>query len=161
MAYQTSFNFFDDNDPRIIKDSKEIPKKIPKDNLKSKASNTKSSQKETLTDTFASKLSPMAQSALTYMKAHPWMSAGLGVTGASNLAGLLDNSKVGGQLIGLGAGAGLGYKLLPMLIQNVSPQAKVLATLGGGTLGALFDSLRQKQEDEINNRVSKLEGGYY
>lgn len=121
----------------------------------------KEAAKESLKNIYNSKLAPTLQSAGAYMKAHPWMSAGLGVTGTSNLAGLFDNSKVGGQLVGLGAGAGLGYKVLPMLMQNVSPQAKVLATLGGGTLGALFDSLRQKQEDEMNNRVSKLEGGYY
>ena len=77
------------------------------------------------------------------------------------LAGLFDNSKVGGQLVGLGAGAGLGYKVLPMLMQNVSPQAKILATLGGGTLGALFDSLRQKQENEMNSRVPALEEKIY
>lgn len=120
----------------------------------------KETVKESLKNIYDSKLAPTLKNAGTYMKAHPWMSAGLGVTGASNLAGLFDNSKVGGQALGLLGGAGVGYKLLPMIMQNVSPQAKVLATLGGGTLGALFDSLRQKREDELNNRLSELEGNY-
>ena len=85
---------------------------------------------------------------LSGLKANPAMGVGIGGTGLANIAGLVDNDNVGGQLLGLGGGAAVGQFLLPKLMQNVSPQAKVLATLGGGTLGSLFDALRQKQEDE-------------
>ena len=119
----------------------------------------KEAAKQSLKDMYNAKLAPAMSSAGAYIKAHPWMSAGLATTGASNLAGLFDNSKIGGQALGLLGGYSVGSKVLPMLMQNVSPQAKVLATLGGGALGSLFDSLRQKKEDEMNSRMLALEQG--
>lgn len=93
-------------------------------------------------------IKPAASNAWQYMKAHPGMSAGLGITGAANIAGLLDNDKVGGQLLGAGLGAGLGYGLIPKIGAYISPQAQLLTTLAGGSLGALFDNLRSKKEKE-------------
>lgn len=95
-----------------------------------------------------------------YIKNNPAMSIGLGGTGLANIAGLVDNDNIGGQLLGLGGGAAVGQFLLPKLMQNVSPQAKVLATLGGGALGSLFDALRQKQEDEYAAQQAYSQRGY-
>lgn len=97
---------------------------------------------------------------LSGLKTNPAMGVGIGGTGLANIAGLVDNDNVGGQLLGLGGGAAVGQFLLPKLMQNVSPQAKVLATLGGGTLGSLFDALRQKQEDEYAARQAYSQRGY-
>lgn len=76
------------------------------------------------------------------IKAHPWASAGIGALGAVNLAGLVDDDKIGGQLVG-GLGAGIGSALA-----GVSPVAAIALGLGGGTLGSLFDKLRAKKELE-------------
>lgn len=96
----------------------------------------------------------------SYIKNNPAMSIGLGGTGLANIAGLVDNDNIGGQLLGLVGGAAVGQFLLPKLMQNVSPQAKVLATLSGGTLGSLFDALRQKQEDEYAAQQAYSQRGY-
>jgi hypothetical protein len=62
----------------------------------------------------------------------------------TNVAGLLDNDKIGGQLIGAAVGAGvpalLGAKLGPLAYINLAA--------GGGNIGALFDTLRAKKADE-------------
>lgn len=100
-----------------------------------------------LTDMYA-KLKTGMGNLGSYIKSNPAMSAGLAGTGLANVAGLLDNDYVGGQLTGLAGGGALGQFLLPQLMSSVSPQAKVLTALGGGTLGALFDSLRQKKAEE-------------
>ena len=92
-----------------------------------------------------------------YIKSNPAMSAGLAGTGLANIAGLFDNDKIGGQAIGLAGGGALGQFLLPQLMSSVSPQAKVLTALGGGTLGALFDSLRQKKEDEAAAQMAYMQ----
>lgn len=76
------------------------------------------------------------------IKAHPLASAGIGALGAANIAGLADDNKVAGQLLG-GLGGGVASHFLT---QN--PMAKLAITMGGGTLGALFDKLRAKKEAE-------------
>jgi hypothetical protein len=116
-------------------------------------------EKEKLKSIWSYKLSPMLSSAGGYVKAHPWMSAGLGTAGAANIGGLFDNDKIGGQLVGGLGGYAVGRYLLPQLLGTVSPQAKVLATLGGGALGSLFDKLRQNKEDQYNAQMQQ--GGYY
>jgi hypothetical protein len=62
----------------------------------------------------------------------------------ANVAGLFDNDKVGGQLIGAAIGAGvpalLGAKLGPLAYVNLAA--------GGGIVGSLFDTLRAKKADE-------------
>lgn len=118
-------------------------------NAKRNTSNTWNNKvKPTASGMWNGKIKPGINSVWQYMKAHPGMSAGLGITGAANLAGLFDNTKVGGQLLGAGLGAGIGYGLLPKLAGAISPQAQLLTTLTGGSLGALFDNLRAKQEKE-------------
>ena len=81
--------------------------------------------------------------ALGAAKAHPFKAAGLVGSGLANIGGLTDNDKFGGQLAGLGLG-GLGAHLLAA--QN--PYAAAMMTLGGGTLGSLFDKLRARKEQE-------------
>jgi hypothetical protein len=83
------------------------------------------------------------------IKAHPFKSAGIGLGTAANVAGLFDNDKIGGQLVGGGLGALAGVKLLPMLMGGPATIPNVtLAALGGGTLGSLFDKLRAKKAEE-------------
>ena len=82
------------------------------------------------------------------IKAHPFKAAGLGVLGAANVAGLMDDDKVGGQLVG-----GLGGAALPMLMTKIgmaapTPVGKLAMVMGGGALGSLFDKLRAKKEQE-------------
>lgn len=101
-----------------------------------------------------------ASNLLNYGAAHPFMTAGLGLTGAANLGGLFDNDKIGGQLIGGALGGAAGHWLLPKLIGSAVPaQYQVLAGLGGGTLGALFDKLRQNKEDQYDMQMRQ--GGMY
>lgn len=76
------------------------------------------------------------------IQAHPVQAAGLGVLGATNIAGLVDDDKIGGQLVGTLGGGALAH-FLP-----VSPVAKLAIGMGGGTLGSLFDKLRAKKEAE-------------
>ena len=76
------------------------------------------------------------------IKAHPWAAAGMGALGAANIAGLVDDDKFGGQLVG-----GLGGGLIANLA-GASPVASLAIGLGGGTLGSLFDKLRAKKEAE-------------
>ena len=81
---------------------------------------------------FASfKANPTVNSVGTYMKAHPWMSTGLGIGGAANLAGLFDNNKIG------------GVATIPF---QMTPQGRVLTAMIGGGLGSLYDKLAAEKE---------------
>ena len=73
---------------------------------------------------------------------HPFKTAGIIGGGIANIAGLTDNDKIGGQIAGLAGGA-----VLPWLFQAAIPSTYILGSLAGGTLGSLFDKLRQQQED--------------
>lgn len=79
--------------------------------------------------------------AKTYIGQHPFQTAGLAGLGLTNLGGLTDNDKFGGQLIGAGLG-GLASTLA------ANPMLKAAITMGGGTLGSLFDKLRAQKEQE-------------
>ena len=81
-----------------------------------------------------------------YVGAHPVMSGALGIGTAGNLAGLFDNDKVGGQLLGAAGGGLLGQLIPKMLKKTISPQAQILSALGGGALGSLFDHIRSNEE---------------
>lgn len=87
--------------------------------------------------------SQLGSLALNAAKDHPFKTAGLLGTGAANIGGLMDNDKFGGQLAGLGLG-GLGAYTLA----KGNPYTAAMMTMGGGTLGALFDKLRAKKEQE-------------
>lgn len=80
--------------------------------------------------------------ALTSAKLHPFKTMGLAGLGAGNIGGLTDNDKFGGQLGGLALG-GLGSYLM-----GANPYAAAMMTMGGGQLGALFDKLRARREQE-------------
>ena len=85
-----------------------------------------------------------ANIATQYAKAHPGQVLGTAATTAGSLAGLFDNDKIGGQLVATGLGAAIpkffNMKLNPLMAYNVAA--------GAGTLGALFDKLREKKADE-------------
>lgn len=91
-----------------------------------------------------SALGRTASVATEYAKAHPGQVLGTAATTAGSLAGLFDNDKIGGQLVATGLGAAvpklLGMKLNPLMAYNVAA--------GAGSLGALFDKLREKKADE-------------
>lgn len=78
------------------------------------------------------------------VKSHPFKTAGIVGGGLANIAGLTDNDKIGGQLIGAGIGTAIPWLL------GANPSTKILAGLAGGTLGSLFDKLRASQEQDYN-----------
>ena len=82
-----------------------------------------------------------------WIKANPLPTAGLGLLGAGNIAGLFDNPNVGGQLLGAGLGTA-GALGIPKLLGKAALPAPLSAAIGmgGGALGALFDSAVAKQE---------------
>ena len=84
----------------------------------------------------------MGRLAVGAAKAHPFKTAGLVGLSAGNIGGLMDNDKFGGQLGGLALG-GLGSYLM-----ETNPYTAAMLTMGGGELGALFDKLRAKKEQE-------------
>ena len=86
---------------------------------------------------------------LENMKAHPFKTAGIGATGLMNLGGLFDNSKIVGQLAGLGGGLAASKFLMPKITGGPFGIANTaFLTLGGGALGSLFDKLMAKKEAE-------------
>jgi hypothetical protein len=90
-----------------------------------------------------SPLKTMGGSLWNNIKKHPGEAAGTGLLAAGNIAGLVDNDNLLGQVLGTAGGALLGSKLLdfgPLGIANT-------AMVGGG-LGALFDALRSKKAQE-------------
>ena len=95
-----------------------------------------------------------------YVKANPWESAGLGLLGAGNIAGLFDNDKVGGQLLGGGLGTA-GALLIPKLLNKAALSTPAVAGIGmgAGAVGALFDALRANA-DKKRQEAMMLQGGY-
>lgn len=89
-----------------------------------------------------------------FVKAHPYQSIGTGLNAAGNVAGILDNDKILGQ----GVGTALGMAAPKLLSKVPGPIGAIAGGLGalgkanlamaGGNLGALFDSLRAKKEQE-------------
>lgn len=102
----------------------------------------------------------VGKNTLNYVKAHPGMSAALGIGGAANIGGLFDNNKIGGQILGA-TGAGLGAHFIPKLLGKtpLGIPVQVAIGLGGGTIGALFDRLRAKREQE-QQAAQQYYGGY-
>ena len=76
--------------------------------------------------------------------AHPVATLGTAANLGMNVSGLFDNDKFGGQLVGGIAGAALP-KLFGM---NLGPLGMINAAGIGGTLGSLFDKLREKRAQE-------------
>ncbi len=96
-----------------------------------------------------------------YAKAHPWITAGTGLNAAGNVAGLMDNDKLLGQAAGTALGA-FAPKLLGLALgKNIAASPLMIANLamGGGNIGALFDNLRAKQEQE--QAMAQQYGGSY
>jgi hypothetical protein len=91
------------------------------------------------------------------IKSHPGQSLLAAGTTAGSLAGLFDNDKIGGQLVGTVAGAAI-----PAIAKmGLSPLTAYTVATGAGTLGSLFDKLREKKADEraamANNPYGKEE----
>ena len=83
-----------------------------------------------------------------FAKAHPWQTAGTGLNAIGNVSGLFDNDKLLGQVGGTALGA-LAPKLLNMAgIAAPGPLGVANLAMLGGNLGALFDTLRAKKEQE-------------
>ena len=78
--------------------------------------------------------------------AHPGPAALLAGGGALNVAGLFDNDKVGGQLVGAGAGAGLGALASHLLGKKLGVPGYIGAALLGGGIGSGIDMLRSKRD---------------
>ena len=95
------------------------------------------------TDASISPLKTMGASLVNNIKNHPGKAIGTGLLGAGNVAGLVDNDKVLGQIGGTVGGALLGSKLL-----GFGPYGALNSALVGGGVGALFDALRSKKEQE-------------
>lgn len=76
-------------------------------------------------------------------RANPGMAALTGGLGAMNVAGLVDNDNIIGQLGGSVLGGLAGAKLF-----GLKPYGTINAALAGGALGGLFDVLRSKKEQE-------------
>lgn len=81
---------------------------------------------------------------VAFMKAHPYQSAGLGILGGANVAGLFDNNKLFGQLGGAAAGA-----LADIPIHALTGATGVnlaWAPMVGGAIGSLFDKAREAKD---------------
>ena len=88
------------------------------------------------------------------IKAHPWASAGTAINAGGNVAGLFDNNKLLGQAIGTAAGVAIPS----VLGMNLSPLAAANVAMGAGNIGALFDTLRSKKEE--NEYLAQLPAEY-
>ena len=87
--------------------------------------------------------------AMSYVKAHPKLATGTALNAAGNLAGLTDNDKIVGQLVG-----GIGGAVLPgVLGMGLGPLGIANTAMLGGNLGALFDKLRAKREQEAATQL--------
>lgn len=108
-----------------------------------------------LTNSFASPLATKnSMSAIlpvlgNQIASHPLATAGIGLGAGANIAGLTDNDYIGGQLAGGGLGA-LGAYLIPQLFKGTpaSPMTMIAGALSGGTLGSLFDKLREQRDSQ-------------
>lgn len=103
-----------------------------------------------------SPLKTMTSGAWENIKAHKGASIGTGLNAAGNIAGVVDNDKLLGQVLGTAGGALLaskGLQLGPLGIANMA--------MGGGNLGALFDKLRAKKEQEEQYQQQQYHGGTY
>jgi hypothetical protein len=85
---------------------------------------------------------------LANAQAHPFATAGLGVLGAVNLSGLMDDDKIGGQLVGGGLGLAAPALMTKLGMAAPTPIGKIAMVGVGGALGSLFDKLRAKKEAE-------------
>ena len=92
------------------------------------------------------------------IKAHPVKSAGIGLLGAGNVAGLFDNNKIAGQLVGAGAGTALPFILNKVAGTSFGVPGKVMFGLGGGALGSLFDTLMANKEKQ--QQYQQYQGQY-
>lgn len=116
---------------------------IANDNAGNIAAQALAGQGDAVSGAAGGNLGDLGALALSAAKAHPFKTAGAVGLGLGNIGGLVDNKKFGGQLGGLALG-GLGAKMLA----SGNPYAAAMLTLGGGELGALFDKLRAKKEQE-------------
>ena len=100
-----------------------------------------------------------AKLAFNKMKAHPFKTAGLGLLGAGNVAGLFDNNKIGGQLVGTGVGAAIPFLANKFMGTKFGLPGKLGFAMGGGFMGSLFDKLMAAKEQE-QSMYNQYQGQY-
>lgn len=82
-----------------------------------------------------------------WMADHKLKTAGLAGLGIGNIAGLFDNPNFIGQLAGLSGGFAAGKMLIPKITKNpLTGSGLAIATMGGGALGSLFDTLMANKD---------------
>ena len=114
-----------------------------------------------LKDLYGSLKTKAIDPAIAYAKKEPVTAGLLGVGGAANLAGLFDNDKIGGQLGGLAGAGALAHFAAPSLgIPALDPQTQIAIALAGGGLGALFDNMRAKKEQQAQYANQINTGAY-
>lgn len=120
-------------------------------------SNAASNSQAFLDATSAPNIKDYAGLAFRAAKQHPFKTMGATALGMGNIGGLLDNNKLGGQLGGLALGGLAGANL------GVNPYTAMMLTMGGGELGALFDKLRAKKEQEQQEQIAQAQNAtnYY
>lgn len=108
-------------------------------------------------------MNPKIKAGWSTIRSHPWKSMGAGILGTGNLAGLFDNNKIGGQLVG-----GIGGAVIPMVLNKfagtkISPYWNAMASMGGGMMGSLFDKLMAKKEKQQQQQQMLMQqyGGFY
>ena len=97
--------------------------------------------------------------ALNKMKAHPFKTLGLGALGATNVAGLFDNNKIGGQLAGTVIGGATPFLMNKFMNTKFGLPGKLGFAMLGGGVGSLFDKLMAKKEQE-QSMYNRYQGQY-
>ena len=167
--------FTDENIASLLKRSEDnIPVKFPmegspsiEDDLKSIFAKARENPLSTKKLQFADGEDAFSGLGTTTALAGNWMAdnklktAGLAGTGLMNLAGLFDNDKIIGQLLG-GAGGFAAGKLLPGVLKAnpLTGSGLALAVMGGGALGSLFDKLMAKKAEEEAAMQAAYAGQY-
>ena len=106
------------------------------------------------------KLKGLGSKLVGFSKEHPYQALGTGALGAANVAGLLDNPNIAGQLVGAGLGAAapaLASKLNIPYVGSLGKLGKVNSALIGGGIGSLFDTLMAKKAEE--EQMMQMYGG--
>ena len=114
--------------------------------IKSKITSNPLARKVSIADGSDVTVNPLKTTASSIwggVKAHPWQTAGTALNATGNVAGLVDNDKLLGQLVGTAGGAILGTMVPGMKGLGIANMA-----MGGGNIGMLFDKLRAKKEQE-------------
>lgn len=109
-------------------------------------------------------LGTTAKLGLNMIKDNTLKTAGLGLGLGANIAGLFDNSQIGGQAIGMLGGYAIPKLLNKFAGTNIGGFGTTAAVLGGGFAGSLFDKLiaKKKEEEALAQQYAQQQyGGVY